>query len=56
VRWDLDGDGTYETDAGKAVKETFVPTTAGTRTVRVQITTRAGTIVTGKLTLTVGAA
>jgi hypothetical protein len=56
VRWDLDGDGTYETNAGSAVQETFVPTSAGTRTVGVQITTRAGTVVTGQRTIAVAAA
>jgi hypothetical protein len=53
VVWDLDGDGTYETDGGAAVKETFVPAKAGTRTVHVRIATRSGSVVTGQRTLTV---
>jgi hypothetical protein len=53
VRWDLDGNGTYESGGDKAVKKTFTPGKAGTLTIGVQITTRAGTVVTGKRTITV---
>jgi hypothetical protein len=53
VRWDLDGDGAFETDAGTAVRTTFVPTSSGTRTVGVQITTRSGSVVGGHRTIVV---
>jgi hypothetical protein len=51
VRWDLDGDGTYETDGGTAVKTTFVPRSAGTQAIGVQITTTGGSVVVGRRTI-----
>lgn len=53
VEWDFDGDGTYEQAAGRAVKASFVPTTAGPRQVGVRITTRDGSVVTGSRSIDV---
>lgn len=44
VRWDLDGDGTYETAGGRAVARTVAASDLGAR-VGVQITTRGGATV-----------
>jgi hypothetical protein len=46
VQWDLDGDGTFERDAGRAVA-TRLRLPAGAVRVAVRITTRAGTVVQG---------
>jgi hypothetical protein len=46
VRWDLDGDGSYETDGGTDVARTWTPAAAGPQRVGVQITTRAGAVTT----------
>jgi hypothetical protein len=56
VLWDLDGDGRYESGGDPAVKHTFVPPKAGPLTVRVRITTRGGSVVTGRRTITVAPA
>lgn len=48
VEWDFDGDGTYEEPAAQDVKTTFTPGFAGPRQVGVRITTRDGSVVTGK--------
>jgi|tagenome__1003787_1003787.scaffolds.fasta_scaffold20846189_2 hypothetical protein len=53
VLWDLNGDGRYEAGGDAAVKKTFVPAKAGTLTVGVKITTRSGSVVTGKRTIRV---
>jgi hypothetical protein len=53
VEWDFDGDGSYEKQAGRAVKATFVPANAGRLTVGVRITTREGLVTTGSATLDV---
>jgi hypothetical protein len=56
VRWDLNGDGIYEAGGDRAVKHTFVPMVAGTRTIAVRITTRSGSVVIGRRTITVAPA
>jgi hypothetical protein len=53
VRWDLDGDGTFETNGGSAVKWKFRPRTPGIRPIGVQITTRSGSVVVGRRSVTV---
>ena len=44
VRWDLDGDGAYETSGGRQVRRRVDPSDLGRR-VGVQITTRSGAVV-----------
>ena len=56
VRWDLDGDGTYERQGGTAAGTTLIATRPGPLTVGVQLTTRSGSAVTGTLALDVDAA
>jgi hypothetical protein len=56
VEWDLDGNGSYESTGGRGVKMTYVPGQSGSVPVRVRITTRSGTTITGERTLNVAAA
>jgi hypothetical protein len=51
VEWDLDGNGSYETNAARNVKVTYRPTASGSRVVRVRITTRGGTVILGERTV-----
>ena len=51
VKWDFDGNGTFEYNAGPAVKASFSPASAGPLTIGVQITTRSGSVVTRKRTV-----
>jgi hypothetical protein len=56
VEWDLDGNGSYETNAGREVKVTYRPAATGSRIVRVRITTRGGAVVLGQRTVFVSSA
>ena len=56
VEWDLDGNGSYETNAGGAVKITYRPTASGSKIIRVRITTRGGASVIGQRTVFVSPA
>jgi hypothetical protein len=56
VRWDLDGDGVFETDGGTGVKLTLPPQSPGDHTVGVSIQTMDGTTVRKTSTFTVGTA
>ena len=53
VRWDLDGDGQFELDAGRACDAIVTPTQPGRLPVRVEITTQDGKTVTATRTLDV---
>lgn len=55
VEWDLDGNGTYETAGGTAVKQSVTAGPAGTQTVGVRITTLDGRTVTATKSFTVAA-
>ena len=54
VEVDVDGDGTYEVDAGTSAKPVVTPANPGARTLSVKITQRGGQVHTGTLELTVG--
>ena len=53
VAWDLDGNGSFEHDAGRAVGARVVPAAPGRLEVRVRITTVAGSVLTASRTLDV---
>jgi len=51
--WDLDGDGTYETDGGTTNTSSTSFTTSGSKTVGVRVTSRGGTTSTATTTIDV---
>ncbi|HEX3875131.1 MAG TPA: PKD domain-containing protein, partial [Solirubrobacteraceae bacterium] len=53
LRWDLDGNGSYETDGGSAVTETASLTHDGTQTVGLEVTDALGHVHTVRRTVTV---